>query len=299
MNPINASLIQFKFTSNSMTSVAVAGLDTNANEGCTTAGYPTYDPTPDERYYVLGISSATAANNGEIIAGNSGSGGEQLKEFQFASSVLNTTPLAKNQFYSNNNPSPVSPLTEFYNSNGSQNVVTVTSVTATATVVTVTAANTLAAGDTVTIAGVTNRNYRNCSAADVTAINGTYAVIAAGLSTTVFEFNATIPNPTIGNGCNVNNATATYYTGADYMFVGTNHDQSAVYSFLLPAGAVSAVPTATNTTDAPGGTSAIIVDNDSISGQASSLYYGTLATSTGICGTTVYCAVKLTQSLLQ
>ena len=38
----------------------------------------------------------------------------------------------------------------------------------------------------------------------------------------------------------------------------------------------------------------MIIDS---SGQASSLYFGTLATSTTQCGTTAaYCAVKLTQS---
>jgi hypothetical protein len=42
------------------------------------------------------------------------------------------------------------------------------------------------------------------------------------------------------------------------------------------------------------------VDNDSTSGQASSIYFGMLATSTTVCGTTAaYCAVKLTQSLLE
>jgi hypothetical protein len=57
---------------------------------------------------------------------------------------------------------------------------------------------------------------------------------------------------------------------------------------------------ATNTTDAVGGTSAIIVDNDSTAGQASSIYFGTLATSTTVCGNTAaFCAVKLTQSGLQ
>ena len=57
---------------------------------------------------------------------------------------------------------------------------------------------------------------------------------------------------------------------------------------------------ATNTTDVAGGTSAMIVDNDSTAGQASSIYFGTLATSTTICGTTAaYCAVKLTQAALE
>jgi hypothetical protein len=84
------------------------------------------------------------------------------------------------------------------------------------------------------------------------------------------------------------------------MFFGVAENPSAVHSFLSPAGAVSGADTATNTTDAVGGTSAIIVDNDSTAGQASSLYFGTLATSTTVCGTTAaYCAVKLTQAGLQ
>jgi hypothetical protein len=84
------------------------------------------------------------------------------------------------------------------------------------------------------------------------------------------------------------------------MFFGVAENPSAVHSFLSPAGAVSGADTATNTTDAVGGTSAIIVDDDSTAGQASSLYFGTLATSTTVCGTTAaYCAVKLTQAGLQ
>jgi hypothetical protein len=84
-----------------------------------------------------------------------------------------------------------------------------------------------------------------------------------------------------------------------------NENPSAVYTLLLPssllvAQGVSPVITATNVTDAAGGTSATIVDNDSTAGQASSIYFGTLATSITICGTTAaYCAVKLTQAGLQ
>ncbi len=44
----------------------------------------------------------------------------------------------------------------------------------------------------------------------------------------------------------------------------------------------------------------MIVDNNSADAQASSIYFGTLATSTTICGTTsAFCAVKLTQSALE
>jgi hypothetical protein len=52
--------------------------------------------------------------------------------------------------------------------------------------------------------------------------------------------------------------------------------------------------------NANGGTSGIVVDNISTQAQASSIYFGTLATSTTQCGATAaYCAVKLTQSGLQ
>jgi hypothetical protein len=44
----------------------------------------------------------------------------------------------------------------------------------------------------------------------------------------------------------------------------------------------------------------MIMDNDSTAGQASSIYFGTLAPSTTICGaTSAFCAVKLTQAALQ
>ncbi|MGC1976609.1 MAG: hypothetical protein WA671_07840, partial [Candidatus Sulfotelmatobacter sp.] len=77
------------------------------------------------------------------------------------------------------------------------------------------------------------------------------------------------------------------------------------YTIALPnpleiAQGVAPTALATNTTDVAGGTSGIIVDNDSTDGQASSIYFGTLATSTTICGTpATYCAVKLTQAALQ
>jgi len=290
VNAVNAALIQFKFTSNTMTSVAVAGLDTAANQSCTVPGFPQYDGTPDERYYVLGIGSATAANNGEIITASSGTGGQQLKEFQFVSSVLQTTPIAKPQIGTSN--SVISPLTAFYNSQ----LFTVTKVTATTTVVTVTAANTMTVNDMVTLSGVT-ANGAACTAADVAAINGGMRTVASATGTQ-FTFNATIPNATTGTGCTVTGATAT--GGPDYMFFGVVQNPPQVYTFLLPAGAVSGTSTATNAVDVVAGTSAMIVDNDSTSGQASSIYFGTLATSTTICGATAaFCAIKLTQGALQ
>jgi hypothetical protein len=51
------------------------------------------------------------------------------------------------------------------------------------------------------------------------------------------------------------------------MFMGVNQNPSAVYNFLLSVGAVSGADTAKNTVDAVGGTSAIIVDNETMTGQ--------------------------------
>lgn len=294
----NTGLVQFTFTSNTMTAVIYAGLDTGANESCTTAGFPNYAPTPDERYYALGISSATAANNGEIIGASSGTGGQQLKELQFVSSTMQTTPQNNDKPQMGNNASPISPLTEFFNSQ----LFTVTGVTASTTVVTVTANNTLAANDLITLSGVAANTTNNCTAADIATINGGIQTVVSATATN-FTFSATIPSATTGAGCSVAGATAT--GGPDYLFVGVVQNPAEIYAFLLPNSllvASGAAPTAvaTNTADAAGGTSGMIVDNDSTAGQASSIYFGTLATSTTVCGTTAaYCAVKLTQAGLQ
>src|SRR5208282_6578605 len=179
----------------------------------TVAGFPNYAPTLDERYFALGIGSANAANNGEIIGATSGTGGQQLKELQFVSSTLQATPPNGDKPQMGTNASPISPLTEFFNSQ----VFAVTGVTASTTVVTVTATNTLAANDLITISGVTANLANGCTGGDVTAINGgLQTVLATGLSGTQFEFNATIPSAT--TGCTVTGATAT--GGPDYMFLG-------------------------------------------------------------------------------
>jgi hypothetical protein len=292
----NTALVQFTFTSNTLTAAVYAGLDTGANQSCTVAGFPNYAPAPDERYYALGIGSATAANNGEIIGATSGTGGQQLKELQFVSSTMQVTPLNNDKPQMGSNPSPIAPITEFFNSQ----VFTVTGVTASTSVVTVTANNTLAANDMVTLAGVAANGANTCTAADITAINGGMQTVASATATS-FTFAATIPTAT--TGCTVTGATAT--GGPDYLFVGVAENPTELYSFLLPnsllvASGVAPTSVATNTTDVAGGTSGMIMDNDSTAGQASSIYFGTLATSTTICGATAaYCAVKLTQALLQ
>ena len=294
----NTALVQFTFAGSTLTADVYAGLDTGANQSCSVAGYPNYAPAPDERYYALGIGSATAANNGEIIGATSGTGGQQLKELQFVSSAMQATPLNSDKPQVGTDPSPLSPLTEFYNPLG---VFTVTGVTASTTVVTVTANNTFAVNDLVTLSGVASN--ANCAAADFPAITASMQTVASATATN-FTFNAnTTLTPTTGSGCTVTGATAT--GGPDYMFVGVVQNPTELYSFLLPNSLLVAsgdAPTiqAKNTTDVAGGTSGIIVDNDSTAGQASSIYFGTLATSNSICGTTAaYCAVKLTQSALQ
>ena len=294
----NTGLVQFTFTSNTLTAAVYAGLDTGANQSCTVAGFPNYAPTPDERYYALGISSATAANNGEIVGATSGTGGQQIKELQFVSSTMQATPVNNDKPQIGSNPSPLSPLTEFYNTQ----VFTVTGVTASTTVVTVTATNTLAANDLVTLSGVAANAANNCTAADITAINGGIQTVISATATN-FTFDATIPVATTGAGCTVTGSTAT--GGPDYLFVSAAENPTELYSFLLPNAllvASGAAPTsvATNTTDVAGGTSGMIMDNDSTAGQASSIYFGTLAPSTTICGaTSAFCAVKLTQAALQ
>jgi len=66
---------------------------------------------------------------------------------------------------------------------------------------------------------------------------------------------------------------------------------------LIPGVNSAPVISATNTADVAGGTSGIVIDNDGVAGQEASVYYGTLATSTTICGgAAAYCAVKLTQN---
>jgi len=246
----------------------------------------------------LGISSATAANNGEIIGATSGTGGQQLKELQFVSSTLQPTPLNNDKPQMGTNASVISPLTEFFNSQ----VFNVTGVTASTTVVTVTANNTLAVNDLIALSGVAANATNNCSAADIAVINGGMQTVVSATATN-FTFDATIPSATTGAGCTVAGATAT--GGPDYLFVGVVQNPSEIYTFLLPSSllvgqGVAPTSVATNTTDVAGGTSGMIVDNDSTAGQASSIYFGTLATSTVICGTTAaYCAVKLTQAGLQ
>jgi hypothetical protein len=173
---------------------------------------------------------------------------------------------------------------------------TVSSISQSGTTVSVTtsAANKFVAGQTVVISGIVAAGA--CSSPAVTAIDGEQTVLASG---TTFTFTSPV-SATFGTGvCTLSTPTAVGPT-QDYLFFSTT-TPAEVYTFEPPvATAISwSAATATNTTDATGGTSAIIVDNDSSDGQASSIYFGTLGTSTTLCGSgTNYCAVKLTQAAL-
>src|SRR5580658_2990285 len=294
----NAGLIQFTFTSSTLTAAETAGLDTGANQNCSAAGYPIYAPALDERYYALGISSSNVANNGEIIGAASGTGGQQYKVFQFTSSAMAEAPEGADKPQAGTNASPLSPLTEFYNPLGT---VAVTGVTATTTAVTVTLANTFALNDLVTVSGVGVNATNNCTSADVTAITAPMQTVASTTATSFTFTPGTTLAATSGAGCTLTSATAA--GGPDYLFVGAVQNPTEFYSFLLPGSFLVAgsggtpLSETTNAADIAGGTSGIIVDNDSTDTQASSLYFGTLATSDTICGTTAaYCAVKLTQA---
>src|SRR5580658_1623928 len=294
----NAGLIQFTFTSSTLTAAETAGLDTGANQNCSAAGYPIYAPALDERYYALGISSSNVANNGEIIGAASGTGGQQYKVFQFTSSAMAEAPEGADKPQAGTNASPLSPLTEFYNPLWT---VAVTGVTATTTAVTVTLANSFALNDLVTVSGVGVNATNNCTSADVTAITAPMQTVASTTATSFTFTPGTTLAATSGAGCTLTSATAA--GGPDYLFVGAVQNPTEFYSFLLPGSFLVAgsggtpLSETTNAADIAGGRSGIIVDNDSTDTQASSLYFGTLATSDTMCGTTAaYCAVKLTQA---
>ena len=87
----------------------------------------------------------------------------------------------------------------------------------------------------------------------------------------------------------------------DYLFFGINYTTPEAYTFTLPLTSATQAAIATDTTDATGGTSGMIVDNDSTDGEASSISTTiNQATITSLCGTTqAYCAVKVTQGALQ
>jgi hypothetical protein len=84
----------------------------------------------------------------------------------------------------------------------------------------------------------------------------------------------------------------------DKFFVGhTGGDSIQMWNITTRITANTTLPSAAAT--ATGGTSGIIVDNYSTAAQASSIYYGTIATANSPCVAGKVCAVKLTQLILQ
>jgi hypothetical protein len=92
----------------------------------------------------------------------------------------------------------------------------------------------------------------------------------------------------------------------DRLFVGTGVNTGTTGANLVTMWNINsritsatAAPAATATNEL-GGTTGFTIDNSSALPQASSIYFGTLATGTGAsCGANLYCAVKLTQGALQ
>ena len=292
-----STLAQIPFTASGFGTV-ITSIDTNGL-GCGSSGVqPQYAATPDNLYYTEGISSGSTASNGHILVSYQGTGSLRLAEWGFVSGALQPSRLFDSNFYVGASVGS-SPSTEFY---GSSVAYTPTALTQTGRTVTVTTAtNSFVSNQVVTIAKVA-AGTGGCTAAAVAAINGEQTVTVT--STTTFTFTSAV-SATINSGnCTLTGSSATGPT-QDYIFFGSG--QPAIYTFTLPM-VVNQNPQSTNTTSVTGAggngaasaTSGIIVDNDSTSGQASSLYFGTQATSTTQCGTTAaFCAVKLTQTGLQ
>jgi hypothetical protein len=122
--------------------------------------------------------------------------------------------------------------------------------------------------------------------------------------------------PAMSNNRNINTATnpagycsplLEYYDGTnDRLFVGAGNPGTTTGGNLVTAWNINSRITSATATPAAsatnqfGGSSAFSIDNNSSAFQASSIYFGTLATSPAAsCGANQYCAVKLTQSGLQ
>jgi hypothetical protein len=295
-------LTQFKFTGTTLTSNSSKSLDYDSGTtetGCgNTPALPMYAPALNNTYYDGGITASGAAITA-CMTNDNGGWYVNLETLEFtAAGALNTTQGTEGYYgfaYNGTNAAGATtcaPLTEFYGKNVAYTPSAVTTATGTPTTVTVTTpTNLFVTGQVVTIAGVT-AGSGGCSAAAIADINGEQTITVT--SGTVFTF--TIPITTGAAGtCGLSTPTATGPT-VDYLFMGGNIP-AEVYSFTLPmpnSTAASAPAATAATADATGGTSGMIVDNDSTDGEASSIYYGTLSESTA-CGT-AYCAIKLTQA---
>jgi hypothetical protein len=275
--PGDSQLTQFSFSGSALTSKATASLTT---DNCTSPYYAMYDPALDNAYYTAGI------NSGHVLTcQTSNSNSFHLKQFAFSSGTMSTSASPNYNPSTSGTDGACSPLTEFY---GDDVADTVTAVAQSGTTVTVTVANTFVIGQAVTVSGVTAGSGA-CSATVAAAIDGEQT--PTGSSTSQITFTSAVSATFSSGTCTLTSPKATGPT-VDYLFFAVTSPEAYTFTLPLPG---SPSPKATNTTSVTGGTSGIIVDNDSSAGQASSLYFGTLATSSA-CGTTVYCAVKLTQS---
>lgn len=279
-------LNQFGFSSNGLTTLRT--VDLNAR-GCD--GPVMYSPSVDNNYFNKGISSATAANNGELQVCFAGPSSLNLAQFQFVSGTMGASvQFLDSTFSSALGNLTCSPLTEFYGSNGSYALTGLSQSGTTATVTT--AVQGFTTGQSVTIAGVA-AGGADCPTATAQAFNGTHPVTVS--SGTTFTYTDGLSG-TITT-CNISNATATGPT--DYTFFGAS--LPGVWTFTTGMVSSTQAFSAQNTTNLSGGTSGIIVDNDSSDGQAASIYFGNLTSISNQCSTGIptFCAVKLTQSALQ
>jgi hypothetical protein len=290
-NGTDSELMQFGFTTGAtLTSKAASTLDA---EGCTGAAQ-LYAPTVDNNYFSKGISSATAANNGEVDVCYAHSGHIAINQYQFTSGTMGTTAQYDNEFIAHGGAYECSPLAELYSKDVAYTPTALTQSGFTVTVTTAT--NAFVNGQVVTIAKVA-AGTGGCTAGAVAGINAEQTITVT--SGTVFTFTSPVSATITTGQCTLTSSSATGPT-QDYMFFATNYTTPEAYTFTLPITGTAQAATATNTTSVTGGTSGMAVDNVSTSGQAASIYFGTLATSTTVCGTTAaYCAVKLTQALLQ
>jgi hypothetical protein len=115
-------------------------------------------------------------------------------------------------------------------------------------------------------------------------------------TTPLFSANTSL-NP--GNAAGACSPLAEFYNaGIDRLFVSTTGSNTVSMFDITNRLTATSTPTAT-AGGYSGGTGCFAVDNTSTLPQASSIYFGTLATSTTTCGNGTYCAVKLTQGALK
>jgi hypothetical protein len=308
VSAIEPLLTQFAFTASTLTSKSSKSLDYESGTletGCNNpTPLPMYAPTLNNTYYSGGIGATGAAVTACTTNYNTETDDwyVNLETLEFTSGALDTTEGTYGYYgfaYTQATAAATcSPVTEFYGGDVTYTPSAVATAAGTPTTVTVTTpTNKFVTGQIVTLAGVTTGSG-GCSSAVAAAIDAEQSVTVT--SGTVFTF--TIPITTAAAGtCALSTPTAVGPT-VDYLFFGSSSPAEA-YTFILPMpnSTAAAAPTATATADdAIGGTSGIIIDNDSTDGQASSIYYGTLGESAAsTCGTGAYCAVKLTQSGLK